>query len=65
MNIVEGISGLWHYHLSNSITYALCGAQTMRTSMALDEWGKPFGEHFPKRPTWCKECERLAKEPPA
>jgi hypothetical protein len=64
MKVTEGISGLWHYHLSkdDSKTKALCGAAVMGTSMRLEDWGKPFGEHFPKKPTYCKECDRLMKE---
>lgn len=60
MRITEGISGFWHYHLSNEgdIGRALCGAVVMPTGMKLKDWGVKFGEHFPKCPTWCKECER-------
>lgn len=64
--ITEGVSGLWHYHLSDEEkkTRGLCGAQTMHTAMRLADWKVPFGEHFPKRPTWCAACDRLrnAKE---
>lgn len=61
MKVTEGISGYWHYHLShdNSPTYSLCGARVMPTEMPLDNWKVPFGEHFPKRPTFCKECDKL------
>ena len=61
MRITEGISGYWHYHLSDSVSRsrALCGAQTMDTAIQLKDWGVPFGEHFPKRPTWCKKCSEL------
>lgn len=60
--ISEGISGYWHYHLSDVpfSTKALCGAQTMTTEIPLSGWRVPFGEHFPKRPTWCDKCESLA-----
>lgn len=59
--ITEGISGLWHYHLSESgkTTRGLCGARTMHTSIMRRDWRVPFGEHFPKRPTWCDKCEAL------
>lgn len=62
MRITEGISGVWHYHLSadDSPSASLCGATTMPTNMQLSQWRKPFGDHFPKRPTFCDECERLA-----
>lgn len=59
--ITEGVSGLWHYHISreDKKTRALCGAQTMHTSIQLKDWKVQFGEHFPKRPTWCSHCESL------
>lgn len=64
MKITEGILGYWHYHLSedDSPTVALCGEKTMRTEMKLESWGIPFGEHFPIRPKWCKNCEEKKKE---
>ena len=60
--VSEGISGMWHYHLSDDehSTVALCGAKTMLSHIEVADWGVPFGQHFPKRPTYCKECERLA-----
>lgn len=59
--VTEGIHGMWHYHISEAgkTTRGLCGAKTMHTSISLKDWRVPFGEHFPKRPTWCQECERL------
>jgi hypothetical protein len=62
MVITEGVSGLWHYHLSkeDEKTRGLCGARVMTTSILLKDWKVPFGAHFPKRPTWCKECDRMA-----
>lgn len=65
LHIVEGVSGLWHYHLAKSGTNAtaLCGARTMGTNIKIEEWALPFGEHFPKRPTWCHECEAKAHAP--
>lgn len=65
--ITEGISGLWHYHLSapGKTTRGLCGAQTMHTSIKRSDWAVPFGEHFPKKPTWCEKCAALdMKEAP-
>lgn len=58
LRVSEGISGLWHYHLNTeeSPFKALCGASTMHTAIQLSGWGVPFGEHFPKRPTWCQKC---------
>lgn len=60
--ISEGVSGVWHYHLSDESTghRGLCGAHTMPTKIRLQDWRVQFGEHFPKRPTWCDECEKLA-----
>ena len=62
--VTEGISGMWHYHLRHAATTtrALCGAQTMHTAIRLSDWKVPFGEHFPKRPTWCAKCEQVNQE---
>jgi hypothetical protein len=59
LKITEGVSGMHHYHLSTeqSPYRGLCGAQVMGTAMPLERWRVPFGEHFPKRPTWCEKCE--------
>lgn len=58
--IVEGIAGVWHYHLApagSSVARGLCGAQTMATSAPLSSWGfKP--SHM--RHSYCAECARLA-----
>jgi hypothetical protein len=62
--VTEGVSGVWHYHLSEAhrTSRALCDAQTMATSMPLQNWKLPFGEHFPKRPTWCEKCDIAAMQ---
>ncbi len=62
--ITEGIAGMWHYHLSEAHrkTRSLCGARTMHTAMPLQDWNVPFGEHFPKRPTWCEKCDVAARQ---
>lgn len=59
--VTEGVSGYWHYHLSDADCNirSLCGKQVMHTSIPPERWGVPFGEHFPKRPTWCQECAAL------
>ena len=64
LQVTEGVSGLWHYHLSlpTSKTRGLCGALVMGTSIPRDDWRKPFGDHFPKRPTWCEKCDARANE---
>lgn len=62
--VTEGISGVWLYHLSHegTETGALCGAQTMRTSIPIERWGRtPKGYHIPEK--WCQRCDgaRLAR----
>lgn len=63
--VTEGISGIWFYHLSRSdaVTRSICGAQTMRTSIPLERWGRtPDRYHIPEK--WCRRCDgaRLARE---
>jgi hypothetical protein len=60
--VTEGIGGVWHYHLSEAhrMTRGMCDARTMHTAIPLDAWKVPFGEHFPKRPTWCEKCDAAA-----
>jgi hypothetical protein len=62
--VTEGISGMWHYHLSDPKTFTrgLCGAQTMKTAIEAADFCKSFGDHFPKRPTWCAKCQQLATQ---
>lgn len=62
--VTEGISGMWHYHLSDPKTFTrgLCGAKTMKTAIEAVDFGKSFGDHFPKRPTWCATCHELATQ---
>ena len=62
LKVTEGVSGVWHYHLSEAHreSRALCGAQVMATSIPLQGWKLPFGEHFPKRPTWREKCDLAA-----
>lgn len=57
--LLEGISGVWHYHVSSG-GKALCGAQrVMGTHAPLSSWGtKPT--HMPT--SYCKECDRLYKK---
>ena len=63
--VTEGTYGMWHYHISVSedkkFTRSLCGKPAMITSIELSGFGKPFGDQFPKKPTWCAECAKLAK----
>lgn len=61
--VTEGISGVWHYHISEAhrTTRGICGAKTMHTSIPITEWKVPFGEHFPKKPTWCEACDEATK----
>lgn len=53
--IVEGISGTFYYHLAKRETpqRALCGKETMATSIPLESWGSRG--HLLER--YCKECE--------
>lgn len=63
--VTEGIVGYWHYHISDAdkrLSRALCGADVMYTSIPLDAWGIPFGEHFPKHPTWCEDCAKFLEK---
>jgi hypothetical protein len=66
--VTEGISGVYHYHLSpaaqGGYVRGLCGAQTMSTAISVSSWGQSGGEHLAKRYTYCKECQRLATESP-
>jgi hypothetical protein len=59
--VSEGVSGMWHYHISAAEEPHLgqCGARTMRTEIPISDWMIPFGEHLPKRPTWCRECSAI------
>ena len=56
LKIVEGISGVWHYHLARD-GKALCGARTMPTGLRLNTWGFR-SDHLHE--TYCRECESLA-----
>jgi hypothetical protein len=60
LKIVEGVAGVWHYHLSNTgenYQPALCGKkEVMRTEIPLSTWG--VKSHLNE--TYCKECEKLA-----
>ena len=62
--ITEGVAWMWHYHISKeeTSTRGLCGAPTMRTAMRMSAWKVPFGEHFPKRPTWCHKCDAMKEK---
>lgn len=55
LHITEGIGGVWFYHLSESNTNAraLCGANTMSTSIPLTSWG--VRGHM--KEGWCSDCE--------
>jgi hypothetical protein len=62
LKIVEGIEGMWHFHLSKTGLNgqpALCGnKKVMRTEIPLSVWGKKG--HLSE--TYCKECEKLSKK---
>lgn len=61
MKVTEGISGMWHYHISedSDTSRSLCGRLVMPTSIKIEDWAKPFGAHFPKQPTFCDKCSSL------
>lgn len=59
--IVEGIAGMWHYHLAHVDSpphKSLCGKQTMSTMAQLSSWGF-MSKHIPT--SYCVRCEQLAK----
>lgn len=59
--VVEGVSGVWHYHIAEvgHETTAICGAKTMPCAAPLSSWGfKP--EHM--RTSYCAECGDHLKE---
>ena len=60
LKIVEGVAGVWHYHLSETgenYKPALCGkVEVMRTEIPLTAWA--IKSHLNE--TYCKECEQLA-----
>ena len=67
LRIVEGVSGVWFYHLRDDdqrelhLKPALCGKQVMGTKTPLSYWGKtPANHHIPEK--WCKVCPRVAIE---
>jgi hypothetical protein len=63
LKIVEGVAGIWHYHLSISgenYQEALCGERkVMKTEVPLSSWGFKGG-NVPS--SYCTECERIYKE---
>lgn len=62
LRVTEGVSGLYHHHLSKNGEYqGLCGAAVMNTSIGLQDWKVPYGQHFDKRPTFCKACDQAAQ----
>lgn len=67
IEVAEGISGYYHYHLCHQadptqMGRSLCGRPVMKSGIALADWKKPFGEHFAKSPTWCDACEAALRE---
>lgn len=68
LQIWEGISGTWHYHLRDSKDKehkpsALCGAFIMPTSIPLEAWDKTLPDyHLPEK--WCAKCYELSKKLP-
>ena len=61
--ITEGIHGYWFYHISekDKFTKSLCGKDTMKTSIPLEQQNKLNGDgHIPVK--YCKECDEIYKE---
>lgn len=63
LKIVEGVAGIWHYHISETgenYHPALCGKrEVMRTEIPLATWGMKGG-NVPS--SYCTECDRLYNE---
>lgn len=59
LRITEGVSGLWHYHLSLPDQYqGLCGARVMNSNLLLSDWNLAKNPaHFPKGATYCAKCD--------
>jgi len=57
--ITEGISGSWHYHLSDK-SGSICGAKVMYTAIPVEMWNTKFGKGFPTPATWCEKCNQLS-----
>jgi hypothetical protein len=57
LRVVEGIHGLWRYHLAPAErqAQALCGAKTMVTSIPLSAWGHR-SDHLYE--SYCEKCAR-------
>lgn len=55
LQIVEGVSGMWSYHLAYTDTphFSVCGAHTMHTSIPLSRWGN-VSKHIPD--SYCEKC---------
>jgi hypothetical protein len=58
LSVAEGINGYFRYHLrAPDSTYALCGAQVMRTSIPVAAWGTQT--HIGEK--WCQKCADMAR----
>lgn len=59
LKVVEGIEGIWHYHLSKTGMNghpALCGKKNvMSTELPMASWGQK--SHLSE--TYCQECEKI------
>lgn len=55
--LLEGIAGIWHYHLPGDNGAALCGERrVMGTSAPVSTWRQWYPDHLPV--SYCVECER-------
>lgn len=59
LGVTEGVSGLWHYHLSRIGEYlGLCGAKVMNSNLRLSDWKLAKNPaHMPKPATYCAKCD--------
>lgn len=63
LRIVEGVSGVWFYHLQSEDCapgLSLCHKQVMKRELRLSYWGKtPKNYHIPEK--WCTQCPEIAE----
>ena len=62
LEICEGVSATWHYHLCKPGTFkALCGASVMLSHVPLDQWNKKIPNyHVPE--SFCQKCDGIKDE---
>lgn len=59
--IVEGVEGVWHYHLSEvDSKNTLCGEPSMSTEIPISSWRSGNPTQIPM--SYCEECEKEAEQ---